>query len=541
MKFLPKILSAFTLLAGLHSTAVSAETPQKPNFIIIFTDDHGYADLGVQGAVTDIRTPATDTLATQGVRFTDGYVTAPQCVPSRAGLLSGRYQTRFNLESNQQFQADGGLDGFNEQKTIAEHLREAGYRTGMAGKWHLGPPEEIGDHGFEKFLNKNSGRTPIGNFTSDGKDVPVGKVDTEQYHIEANTETALSFIRRFGDEPFFFYLAYRAPHVPLDVTQKYLDRFPGEMPERRRKALAMISAMDDGVQAITSLLKEKGLEENTLIFYIGDNGAPLKIHKPDEPGGGPGWDGSLNDPLVGEKGMLTEGGIRVPFVASWPGVIPEGTVYTRPVISLDVAATVLSQAGLTVPSELDGVDLIPYLTGEKKGDPHEALFWRWEGQSAVRSGDWKLLLGDEREYLFNLAAEGEPKNVIADHADEAKRLRGLLETWAAEQTPPGLEKAGMTSAAKDYFDYYLHGVDTRPGLKTPPETRTAKEEEEESDSEPRPRLGILKKFDLNKDDKLTFKEYVGDRPNPPIDQLKKRFQRLDTNEDGFLDKSEVVW
>jgi arylsulfatase A-like enzyme len=163
----------------------------------------------------------------------------------------------------------------------------------------------------------------------------------------------------------------------------------------------MLSAVDDGVGLISKTLEDKGVAANTLVFYISDNGAPLKIHKIDAPGGGPGWDGSLNEPWIGEKGMLTEGGIRVPFIARWPARFAKGKVYERPVIALDATATALAAAGLKRDEKIDGVDLAPFLTEKKAGDPHDALYWRWVGQAAIREGDWKFLQGDDRAYLFD--------------------------------------------------------------------------------------------------------------------------------------------
>ena len=215
--------------------------------------------------------------------MSNGYITAPQCVPSRGGLLSGQYQNKFGLEANGK-----STDGFKNTLNIAERLKQAGYVTGMAGKWHLGPGNKIVEHGFDKVFHKNSNRPGTANFDLNGKDVPLGEEKTGMYHLDACSGAACAFIERFKDQPFFFYLAYRAPHVPLDAPQKYLDRFPGKMPERRRKALAMLSAVDNGVGRIMETLRKHKIEENTLIFVISDNGAPLKIHKLDAPGGGPG-------------------------------------------------------------------------------------------------------------------------------------------------------------------------------------------------------------------------------------------------------------
>ena len=453
------------LIFVLWLLAFFADTPQadakdvdKPNIIVIFSDDHGYTDLACQGISSDLKTPHLDALAQGGVRMAAGYVTAPQCVPSRAGLLTGRYQNRFGVESNSE-----SLAGFNAQRTIAERLKVAGYATGMTGKWHLGSPKEILEHGFDDVYYKNANRPGWANFTLDGKDCPPGPETSDLYHLDANSEATCAFIRRHQNEPFFFYCAYRAPHVPLDAPPKYLKRFPGEMPERRRQALAMIAAMDDGVGKIMATLRELNLEENTIVFYIGDNGAPLKIHKEDAPGGGPGWDGSLNDPLNGEKGMLTEGGIRVPFVVSWKGQIPEGQVYTSPVISLDVAATAVSLAGLPDDPQLDGVNLIPFLKRETASAPHETLFWRWVAQSAASDGRWKYLRGGKREYLFDLENDTEEKyNLIHEQPEIAKRLSGQLEIWSRGLSPAGLATRPMSETWDRYFDFYLEGKMSRP-------------------------------------------------------------------------------
>ena len=446
---------------------------EKINTIVIFTDDHGFADLACQDIRKDIRTPHIDALAAGGVRMTSGYVSAPQCVPSRAGLLSGRSQNRFGVESNGM-----SLDGFNAQETIAERLKKAGYATGMTGKWHLGPTQEITSHGFDDIYYKNSNRPGYANFNLDGTDREPGPEKDGLYHLDANSKAACAFIQRHHEEPFFFYCAYRAPHVPLDAPNKYLKRFPGEMPERRRQALAMISAIDDGVGEIVATLKEKNILERTMIWIIGDNGAPLKIHKADLPGGGPGWDGSLNEPLNGEKGMLSEGGIRVPFLVSWPGGIPGGRDYPHPVISLDVASTAIALANLPEDPKLDGVNLVPYLQEDSKAKPHKALYWRWIAQAATREGKWKYLRGGRREYLFDLNLDREEKhNVIHEHPEVAKRLSANLERWSQDLQPPGLATKTMSTTWEDYYDFYLEGKPAPPLRKKPQslETRSQKQ------------------------------------------------------------------
>lgn len=456
MKSLFPILCVLGALGG----DLPAADP-RPNVILIYTDDHGYSDLGIHGLQSDLKTPHLDALARSGVVAKNGYSTAPQCVPSRGGLLTGRFQGRFNLDNN-----GSALDGFNQQTTLAERLRESGYVTAQFGKWHLGPTTEIPVHGFQHVFSQNAQRPFSANITLDGEDRPMGDLPPDEYHIDACSKSAAATIARYHDRPFFLYLALRAPHTPLDAPQSYKDRFPGEMPERRRAALGMLAAVDDGVGLITETLKQHGLTEKTLIFFIGDNGAPLKIHKVDSPleGDAGGWDGSLNDPLNGEKGMLAEGGMHVPFLIAWPGTIPGGQVYEYPVSALDVAATAVEVAKVEVKSgELDGMNLIPYLKGEVKEAPHEALFWRWMAQCAVREGDWKLLRGGEREYLYDLSTDpGEKHNLASDHPDKATQLREKLTAWCAELDPPGLALGPMAPTWNAYFDHYLEGKTVAP-------------------------------------------------------------------------------
>ncbi len=452
----------FFLTFLLYSALCPSLYAAQPNIILIYTDDHGHADLGIYGAVKDIKTPNLDALGRSGVVATHGYSTAPQCVPSRGGVMTGRFQGRFDLDNN-----GSALDGFNKETTIATRLQNAGYVTAQFGKWHLGPQNAITQHGFKHVFSQHSQVKFAANITLDGKDRPMGDLPPTEYHLDGCSKAAASIIERYHDQPFFLYVAYRAPHTPLDAPQSYMDRFPGEMPERRRAALAMLSAIDDGVGLITSTLKKHNLTEKTLIFFIGDNGAPLKIHKIDSPlkGDPGGWDGSLNTPLNGEKGMLAEGGMSTPFLIAWPGTIPSGQTYEHPVSALDFAATAVRVAGALAPNgsakgeaTLDGVNLLPHLTGENKAPPHDALYWRWMAQSAVREGNWKLLRGDEREYLYDLSIDREEKrNLAAKHPEIATRLRTKLKTWADGLNPPGMALGPMAATWNDYFDFYLEG------------------------------------------------------------------------------------
>ncbi len=371
---------------------------------------------------------------------------------------------------------------------ISERMREAGYVTGMAGKWHLEPnreqhewineymPEIAGrdkyvdsDIPFEKkipwlptergfdFVHEGRFNTYWANHTIDGQPIEKQQINIPGYRLEIQTDAAVSFINKYKDQPFFYYLSYYAPHVPLEATEKYLSRFPGEMPERRRMCLAMLAAIDDGVGRIKETLRENNIDDNTLIVFLGDNGAPLKIHKEDLPltmkGGA--WNGSLNDPWVGEKGMLSEGGDRVPFIMNWPNGLPKGKVYKRPVISLDIAATSLALAGKEVPEDLDGVNIVPYINGEKEGDPHDAIYWRFWQQAAIRMGDWKYLKFHEAEFLFNVATdEHEHKNLIMENPNKAKELKAKLTQWGSEMKHPGLAIKDAP-APKQWLKHYF--------------------------------------------------------------------------------------
>ncbi|MDF7822606.1 sulfatase-like hydrolase/transferase [Pontiellaceae bacterium B12227] len=470
------------LLLLLCASSVSFAA-KKPNVILIYTDDHGWADLGIHGQRDDVKTPQMDQMARDGALCKQGYVTAPQCSPSRSGVMSGRYQQRFGFEHN----AMGPLP--LDEKTLADRMKAGGYRTGFIGKWHLEPnwtmagwteknlgipdptpktaipfekvlPYYPKARGFDDVFKGELNRYWL-NYGLDGKDRnPDGEwQDIKGYRLDIQTDAALSFIDRNKENPFFLYLCYFAPHVPMEATEKYLKRFPGEMPERRRYALAMISAMDDGIGRIRKQLAELDLDEDTLIFLIADNGAPLKIDMKDIPVSFPGgaWDGSMNTPLNGEKGMILEGGVHVPYVVCWPGTIPANTVIEDPVISLDVSPTSLAAAGLPLTDDLDGIDLLPRLTGKAKELPERDLFWKFWNQAAVRRGDWKYVqVSDGREWLFNLAEDmPEKNNLVSEHPERAERLRAALDKQLKEFEPDHLRSGPVNDQETKWFEHYL--------------------------------------------------------------------------------------
>lgn len=449
---------AFVLSLAAISAACGHAVSAKPNIIVVVSDDQGWADLRCHGVRSDVRTPNLDALAADGVRFERGHASAPVCVPSRAGLLTGRYPTRFGIETN----ADGPLPA--SEQTIGDRMRAAGYVTGLVGKWHVAtspantaqkksiPPDEIlwgdnataadphlpGRRGFDEYFC-GANHNYAASFDLAGRTLPGAPVllNDSRFRVDVQTEAALAFIgRHAGTRPFFLYVGYFAPHVPLAPAADYPARFAHVADPKRRAGLALIAAIDDGVGRIRQALRERGLGRDTLIVFTSDNGAPLR----------PGMEnGSLNTPLVGEKGQLTDGGTRVPFVAAWPAGLTAGRVYPHPVISLDILPTALAAAGVDARPEwkLDGVNLLPFLTGERSEAPHRELFWRFGPQAAVMSGRWKLLHHPPDGWqLFDLGRpEGETRDLAAQHPGEVARLKARLHAWAAEQSPAGLPAA----------------------------------------------------------------------------------------------------
>ncbi len=418
--------------AALWLSSLFGEEPgagRRPNIILIISDDQGYADLGCYGC-EDVPTPHIDSLARDGVRFTDGYVSCPVCSPTRAGLMTGRYQQRFGHETNPGAVPDRGLP--LDEITLANLLKSAGYVTGAVGKWHLGMTPELHPQkrGFVEFFGFLAGAHAYLN-AGLGTPNPIYRgtkpVDEKEYLTDAFAREAVAFIERHHTHPFFLYLAFNAVHAPLEATQKYLDRFSGIADQRRRTYAAMLSAMDDGIGAVLTKLREAGLEKETLVFFFSDNG-------------GPPSNGSSNGPLRGYKGTPFEGGIRVPFLVKWPGRIPAGLVYRCSVISLDVLPTIVAAAGWKLPGDrpMDGVNLLPYLRGQNPEPPHDILFWRMRDNKAVRKSNWKLVLVRAQDpQLFDLSKDiGESNDLAGKKPDIVMELSQPLARWEAQMKPP---------------------------------------------------------------------------------------------------------
>lgn len=447
------ILTLTCLVLGAGGTTGAAEPARRPNIIVILADDMGYADIGVNGC-KDIPTPNIDSLATNGVRCTNGYVSHPYCSPTRAGLLTGRYQQRFGHEFNPGPPTDRAANvGLPlTETTMADRLKAAGYRTGVVGKWHLGHADDKFhplNRGFDEFFGFLGGSHSYLRSGTGPTAIYRGReeVQEKEYLTDAFAREGVAFIDRHAKEPFFLYWAFNAVHGPMEGSEKYLARFSNIKDPKRRTYATMVTALDDAVGLGLAKLREAGIEENTLIFFISDNGGPETVNASD------------NGPFRGVKGTTWEGGIHVPFLVQWKGNLPAGTVYDQPVIQLDCLPTALAAAGIRPDpgAKLDGVDLLPYLRGEKTNSPHNVLYWRFGGQMAIRMGDWKLVKASEGKgraggggaasrrqkatvegaQLFNLREDlGEQTDRASTNPEKLRELAAAWQKWNAELVAP---------------------------------------------------------------------------------------------------------
>ncbi|MHB0999529.1 MAG: sulfatase-like hydrolase/transferase [Armatimonadota bacterium] len=429
-------------MSGMLDEAEGA-VGKKPNFIVIYTDDHGYGDLGCYGA-KDLLTPNLDKLAKTGVRFTNWYANAPICSASRAALLTGRYPIRAGIPAN--VSGRRGADGLpTDEVTIAKALKQNGYRTAIFGKWHLGSGEKHRPkaHGFDEhygflagcvdyyshiyYWEQGGGVDPVHDlWHNDGEQWENG-----EYLTELITEKAVKFIKKQNDDPFFIYLPYNAPHYPMHAPQKYLDRFPNLPPDRRIMA-AMIAAADDGIGEVIKALKSTGKYENTVIFFAGDNG-PSEETRNWLDGNTDPYTGGSTGGLRGHKGSLFEGGIRVPAMISWPGHFSAGKVCDEIGITMDVFPTIMQIAGVELPRnrKIDGTSILTMVT-EGAPSPHKLMLWEFLGQVAVREGNWKLILDPQQNpmHLSNLSAdEDETVDYRAQEPTLVARLTEAAKKW----------------------------------------------------------------------------------------------------------------
>jgi arylsulfatase A-like enzyme len=443
------------LVCGVVASAAFLASPaslqaqgkeKRTNILIILSDDVGYGEYGFQGN-KQIPTPNIDSIAAKGIRFTQGYVSGPYCSPTRAGLMTGRYQTRFGHEFNGQ----GPNFGLPlSEKTMAELLRSLGYATCVVGKWHLGGEPEFRPtrRGFDEYYGTLANTPffiPTKFVDSRISPDPVEKKQkSDFYTTEAYATRALDWLEKNRDRPWFLYMPFNAQHAPLEAPQRYLERFAGIQEEKRRTFAAMMSALDDAVGRVLAKVRELGQEEDTLIVFFSDNGGPTPQTT------------SMNFPLRGFKATTLEGGVRIPFCMQWKGHLPSGKTYEHPIIQLDLLPTCLAAAGAKADPnlKLDGVNLLPYLTGEVSAKPHETLYWRFGEQWAIRKGDWKLVVnkidGPEPR-LFDLAKDiGEAQDLTKEFPDKLKELKLAYDAWNSEQMEPrwGAAMAKMNKMAK---------------------------------------------------------------------------------------------
>jgi arylsulfatase A-like enzyme len=412
---------------------------QKPNFIIILADDLGYADLSLNGS-KQIPTPNIDKLAEGGMNFTNGYVSGPVCSPSRAGLLTGRNQVTFGHDNNLAEVQPGFDDEYNglplTETTIASRLKKLGYVTGLIGKWHLGEAPKFHplQRGFEEMWGYTGGGHDYFTSNPEGKGslAPIEcNYKTPQpitYITDDKGDECIDFIKRHKNEPFFLFASFNAPHAPMQATEADLELFHHIKDVKRRTYCAMVHRLDVNVGRIMNALEKEGVTENTLVVFLSDNGGPCDQNS------------SLNAPFNGQKGILLEGGIHVPFIMNWKGKIPEGRSYENPVISLDLAATFFELAGGKITSDVkfDGVNLMPFINAERSGIPHDSFNWRFTISAAIREGNWKLVrLPDRLPLLFDLSKDiSEQNNVALQNLEITESLLKKLGQWDVKQMHP---------------------------------------------------------------------------------------------------------
>jgi arylsulfatase A-like enzyme len=423
-------LKLLSTALGLVMACFSAHGGQ-PNILVILVDDAGYNDFGFMGC-PDIPTPNIDRLSGMGTILMDAHVTASVCSPSRAGLMTGRYQQRFGHECNVP-PDDTGMDP--EEATMGDVLGAAGYRTICVGKWHLGNRTMYhpNNRGFDEFWGFLEGARSY--FPSTNEDHPENfrailhnrqQVDFEGYLTDVFTDKTIEYMDTTTDQPWFIYLSYNAVHTPMHAKEEHLAQFSGHP---RQNLAAMTWSLDENVGRIIEHLEKEDLMEDTLIFFLSDNG-----------GAGMHNNQSRNDPLKGWKGNKYEGGHRVPFFVTWKGTVPPGKKYTGLSSALDILATSVAAAGMekTTGKPLDGVDLIPFLNGEKTGAPHEMLFWRKDQMAAARHGSYKLIrLEGYGHRLYDLSSDlGESIDLRESRPEQFSLMKDALIAWDREQVLP---------------------------------------------------------------------------------------------------------
>ncbi|WP_235951537.1 sulfatase-like hydrolase/transferase [Crateriforma spongiae] len=432
-----RLIQAFVVTGLVLSATFVSGAETKPNIILLFSDDAGYADFGFHDSVV-MQTPNLDRLAESGTRLTQFYVSASVCGPSRAGLMTGRYQQRFGFEENnvppvmspssQQLDAEMGMP--TTIPTLGQVLQQQGYRTGIFGKWHLGYADRYHPlrRGFDTFVGFRGGARSFFAYPNPDRAQRENLLERQfaqyqepkDYLTDVLADATCDFIRENQDRPFFAFVSFNAVHLPLQADRRDRDAFP-ELSGDRRTLAQMNLSMDRACGQIMKQLEDLGLSQNTLIVFSNDNGGPSDKNA------------SNNFPFAGVKATHLEGGIRVPGLIAWPGKVPAGETFNDPAITLDLLPTFVAAAGGDPESidGLDGVNLLPYLQGKKQGRPHQTLYWKKETRGTIRDGDWKLMrFPDRPAQLFDLANDpGEQNDLAAKHPDKVRELFQKLFDW----------------------------------------------------------------------------------------------------------------
>lgn len=458
-QFSCRVKTALSLVViFLHTYYLGAQArgpSNKPNYVLIVADDLGFGDLSIHGS-QQVKTPNIDALAQEGARFTEGYVSSPVCSPSRAGLLTGRNQVEFGHDNN----IGDNQPGFDPQylglpvteKTIGDHLKPLGYVSGLVGKWHLGYGSQFHplNRGFDEFWGYTGGGHDYFRSLPDGQGYlsPIAcnykTPGPITYITDDKGDECVGFIERHKNRPFFLYASFNAPHAPMQATEEDLQRYRHIPGKKRRAYAAMVHRLDVNVGKIVKAIEENGLKENTIIVFISDNGGPVESNA------------SVNAPYNGQKGILLEGGIHVPFIIHWPGTIPAGVVYDKPVSTLDLAPTFVElSGGDSNQAKFSGVNLMPYILSSKSTAPHEELKWRFTISAAIRQGDWKLVrVPDRLPMLYHLPSDvSEQKNVSLMNIEKTEELLKKLGQWDVTLPHPVfLEGAVWKKRQLDLYD-----------------------------------------------------------------------------------------
>ncbi|MGR5063511.1 sulfatase-like hydrolase/transferase [Photobacterium sp. DNB22_13_2] len=436
------------ITAALSGPALAQEAPstssQQPNVLFIFVDDIGYADMGFQNQSQDIVTPHMDKIAAEGAILSAGYVTASVCGPSRAGLMTGRYQQRYGYHDNTApfIKEPGIVQGLDlNAKTIGNYFQDAGYVTGFIGKSHDGDAKEYWPHnrGWQEFYGFNNGAADyfVSGFNSmNAEERAYSSIhrndelvdDFDGYLTDIFGNEAVEFIDRHHDKPFFLYVPFNASHGPMQAKQEDLERFSHIDDELRRKMVAMTYNMDLNIGKMVNKLEEHDLMDNTMIIFMSDNG------------GKPKGNGSYNTPLNGEKNTYWEGGIRVPTTITWRGTIPPKQTIDTPMISLDILPTTLAMAGIEQQEQwqLEGENLLPLLKGEVSEIDERFLYWHTISKSAIRDNEWKLvihntLVKNPKPELYKISEDiSESNDLAGQHPEQVERLLAAFKRWDAE-------------------------------------------------------------------------------------------------------------